>query len=189
PPIVRQHASRSRHFEPPPHLHLLAIDGRAKTAEHSTGQYALHLRFITAGLQQIDPTDIRVEHARRFAAPIHAQVERIEWKLTAGKYLPGAALPQVVFAGREQLAGDFASFWVRRDQQETGCPLATVQIAVVALRAESGVDETNQPRAITRDDQPPAIEPRLGEDVLFEELRRHRLDSATNGPLGPPDFG
>ena len=54
---------------------------------------------------------------------------------------------------------------------------------------EARMDEPDEPGVVTCNDQPLAIEPRLGEDVLFDELGRDRLNSPADRPLGPPDFG
>ena len=37
--------------------------------------------------------------------------------------------------------------------------------------------------------RPAAIEPRLGQNVFFDELRRDGLHSPANRTLAPPDFG
>jgi len=78
---------------------------------------------------------------------------------------------------------------MRRDEQQTTCPFAAVQVAVITIRPETRVNKTDQSPSFAGDDQPVAIEPRLGEDVLFNELWRNRLNPPPDRALRSPDLG
>src|SRR5207237_3376658 len=114
---------------------------------------------------------------------------RVERELAAGIDLLGSALPQIILAGGEQLAGDVAALLMRSDQQQAGRALTAIEIAVRTVRPKARMDEAHQPRTVAGDDQALAIEPWFGQDVLFEELRSDGLNSPADRSLGPPDFG
>ena len=78
---------------------------------------------------------------------------------------------------------------MRCDKNQAGRSLAAIDSRVRTIGAKAGVNETHRPRSSQATINPSPIEPRLGQNVLFEELRRHRLNPPANRPLAPPDFG
>ena len=77
---------------------------------------------------------------------------------------------------------------MRRDEQQTARPFRAINLRVLASRSKASVNEAHQPRTFRGHNQPVAIEPRFGQHMLFDGLRRNRLKPPADRTLRPPDF-
>ena len=90
--------------------------------------------------------------------------------MAAGIKLLRAAATKIVLARRQQLRRNHRPIIVRRDEQQTGRALAAINVGMRTIGPEARMDEPDEPGVVTCNDQPLAIEPRLGEDVLFDSI-------------------
>src|SRR5262249_5282298 len=127
------------------------------------------LRAVAAALEERPGGSAAVEEARRLAAAVEGEGERVERRQRAGEQLRGPAPPQVVLAAGEQLTADPLAAEGRHDAEGAQDPAGVVHFPAAAAGAEAGVGEADGLAVGEGEEQSGGVEVRLGEREIFEQ--------------------